>query len=87
MVKNVYLNADECVVEKWRDEQEAFVLTNPHDLSFAQSLFGWAVGIGVRCIIPCQIKSQNYSTHVHTINQMDRMELSFTYFCLTIPFN
>ena len=73
VVKNIYLNGDECVVEKWREDQEAFVLTNPRDLSFAQSFLGSAVGIGVRCIIPCQIKSKKYSASVHTINRTERI--------------
>jgi hypothetical protein len=76
-VRTTFMEGDSCVVQKWRDIQETFSLNTPEHFHFAKLLFGTCVGLGVRAVIPVNLKNtprleraENYhSIHVgDTIN-------------------
>lgn len=73
VVKNVYLKDDDCILEKYREEQESFSLTDAHHLRYAQLLLGSMVGIGVRCMLRCRIGKLQCATTVHTIDRSERV--------------
>jgi len=56
-VKVTFMEKDSCVVQKWRDLQESFLLSTPQHFRFAKLLLGECVGLGVRCIIRCSLRN------------------------------
>jgi hypothetical protein len=54
-VKVTFMEADSCVVQKWRDVQETFTLCSREHFKFAKELLGTSVGLGVRCTLKCSL--------------------------------
>jgi len=64
VVKHVYLNNDESVIEKARRLQECCDLTLPEHLQFAQKLFGSAVGVGCHFMVHCCLRKRGRNASI-----------------------
>ena len=47
-----------CVVEKWRDIQEAFSLSTPEHFHCAKLLVGTCIGLGIRVFVPVSTRNR-----------------------------
>jgi len=56
-IRNTFMEGDSCVVQKWRDVQETFSLNTPEHFQCAKLLFGSCVGLGVRVVIPVNLRN------------------------------
>jgi hypothetical protein len=69
-VKVTFMENDSCVVQKWRELQETFLLSTAQHFRFAKLLLGTCVGVGVRCIIRCSLKNAGRLERMESCHQI-----------------
>jgi hypothetical protein len=70
VVQVTFMESDTCVVQKWRNLQESFILSAPEHFRFAKLLLGTSVGLGIRCPIRCNLKGAGHLERVENYHQI-----------------
>ncbi len=62
IIWQTFMECDELLVQKWKDQQHFFELTFLQHMEFVKCLFGDSVGLGVRKFVSCSLRNTTAST-------------------------